>query len=384
MKILHIITRLDKGGSSTNTLLSAIGLAEKGNSVSLLYGDTKNHDEDLLKRALLSGVAIFPESSLVRDIHPVSDLKAFFRIKKFIKGAGYDVVHAHSSKAGLIGRMAARLSGVKAVVYTPHGHVFYAYFSKGLTLLIKLMERLGALFSDRIIGLTQAECEEWISQRVGRREQYLHIPSGIEFDKLEVKEDNTALRKSLNVPQSAKLIGSMGRFVGVKGFEYFIDAAVMQIKKRDDVVFALAGDGKMKELYREKLDKANVLDRFHILPWQETSAEFLNDLDIFVLSSLNEGMGRVLIEAMYLGKPVVATKVGGVPSVLANECGLLVEPGDAGAISGAIDLLMSDPALASEMVQKARYRVLSDYSAQIMVDKLEELYKEILASKSKV
>ena len=144
IRVLHAITRLDRRGSSENTLLSAIGLAERGYSVDLIFGRTENPNLRLLKKAENAGVEFIEEEDLVRDIHPFKDLLAFLDIRYFLKRKDYDIVHTHSSKAGLICRFAARSVGIKNIIYTPHGHVFYGYFGRFLSLLIVFFEAITA------------------------------------------------------------------------------------------------------------------------------------------------------------------------------------------------------------------------------------------------
>lgn len=382
IRVLHAITRLDRGGSSENTLLSAIGLAQRGYIVDILFGQTENANIKLLKEAERCGVDFIEESDLVRDIHPVRDTFAFMNILHFMRDRKYDIVHAHSSKAGLICRAAATLAGVKNVIYTPHGHVFYSYFGKGLTRAVVLTEALASNFTDKMVGLTPAECDEWVKFGVGKKEKYIAIASGIEFHLID--EDLKAgvdLRAELGIPPSGMLFGSVGRFVHVKGYDYFVKAAIEMMKKRDDIYFVLAGDGPDRERYSAMLEDPGMGKRFHIIGWQERPASVINAMDVFVLSSLNEGMGRVLIEAMYLGKPVIATKVGGVPSIVTDETGILIEPASEKAICEAIGRLADDPLRASQMGMKGKARAVASYSAEKMVEDLDALYKELLARK---
>ncbi|MFC1570496.1 glycosyltransferase family 4 protein [Candidatus Omnitrophota bacterium] len=379
IKILHAITRLDRGGSSENTLLSAIGLVEKGYEVTILFGETAEADVPLLKKAEEVGVDFILEEDLVRNIHPVQDMAAFFDILRFLKRNKFDIVHAHSSKAGFICRIAAKLAGIKKIVYTPHGHVFYGYFGRGLTRLILFVEAMTAHITDKIIGLTPAECEEWLSFGVGRKEQYTSIPSGVDFDLVYGHDpDERDLREELGIPKDKPLVGSVGRFVDIKGYEYFIMAAAELAKKRSDVCFILAGDGPLRERYNDMIRAENLQDRFHIIGWQKDIGVLIKALDIFILPSLNEGMGRVLVEAMALGKPVIATKVGGVPSIVSGGAGVAVEPHSSEALSDAIEKALDNPEETREMIEKGREKVLAGYSASEMVDRLDKLYKELL------
>ncbi len=379
IKILHAITRLDRGGSSTNTLLSAMGLAEKGYDVDLLFGRTENVNSALLERVQGSGVCFIKEETLVRHIQPVLDMVSFFKLARLMRRNRYDIVHAHSSKAGLICRIAAKCAGVKGIVYTPHGHVFYGYFGKLLTCIIILVESMAARVTDRIIGLTSAECDDWLRFGIGRKDIYVSIPSGIEFNELEREADEGKdWRAELGISRDNPLIGSIGRFIEIKGYRYFIEAAIEQMKKRDDVHFLLTGDGPLREEYREMIAAARMDKRFHMIPWQENIGAVIDCLDIFVLSSLNEGMGRVLIEAMFLEKPVVATNVGGVSSVVSGGAGFLVASGSAAALSGALDTLLDDREKAREMARKGRDKVVSEYSVQKMINDLDALYRTLI------
>ncbi|MGB2662313.1 MAG: glycosyltransferase family 4 protein [Candidatus Omnitrophota bacterium] len=378
MKVLHAITRLDRGGSSENTLLSAIGLAEKGYEVDLLFGQTQSPSIPLLEKARKAGVNFIEEDDLVRDIHPLRDLVAFIDIFRFIHNGKYDIVHAHSSKAGLICRLAARLAGVKTIIYTPHGHVFYGYFNKMFNRIIIFVESIVSHVTDKIVGLTPAECDEWIGFGIGKKEKYTAIPSGVDFDLMvdEISGERD-IREELGIPPGKTIVGSVGRFVGVKGYEYLIKAAIEEIKKRNDIYFVLAGDGPLYQEYKEMISSEGAGERFHIIGWQENTGAVIKALDIFVLSSLNEGMGRVLAEAMFLEKPVIATRVGGVPSVVAGNAGLLVEPASSSAIERAIDVFMEDPAKARAMARKGREKALAEYSAEKMVHDLDMLYKKL-------
>ncbi|MBD3295856.1 MAG: glycosyltransferase [Candidatus Omnitrophica bacterium] len=380
IKILHAITRLDRGGSSENTLLSCIGLAERGYKVDLLFGRTADPDIDLMKRARTAGVNFIEEEDLIRDIHPVKDLSAFFDIVGFIRRENYDIVHAHSSKAGFICRVAAKIAGAGKIVYTPHGHVFYGYFGKIMTRMVVFVESLLSRITDSIIGLTQAECEEWISYGVGREDQYTSIPSGVDFARFKhAGRMVRGVREEFGIPGEALLVVSMGRFVEVKGFRFFINAAVDQVRKRDDVFFLLAGEGPLRPVYKALINNAGASDRIKLVRWQEETADILGDADIFVLPSLNEGMGRVVVEAMYFKKPVIATRVGGVPSLVGDDAGILVPPASEKDISSALDILFSEPKKRKDMGDAGRKRVLEGFSCDRMISELDRLYSRLTA-----
>lgn len=379
IRILHVITRLDKGGSSENTLLSAIGLAEKGYRVDILFGETKDADLRLLQKAEKAGVEFIEEEDLVRDIRPFKDISAFFDILRFLRDVNYDIVHTHSSKAGFIARYAAKFAGVKKIIYTPHGHVFYGYFGKPLTRMVMFAEAMASHVTDKIVGLTPAECEEWIAFGIGKKEQYTVIPSGVDFG---LMDEGILLgrdfKEELGIPKDKVLIGSVGHFVPIKGYEYFIKAAIALAKEKDDVFFLLAGNGPLHHKYREMIDEAGMGNRFHLIGWQINTWDIIKTFDIFVLPSLNEGMGRGIVEALYLSKPVITTRVGGVPSIVSEGAGILVEPASEKALLEAMKKVLDDPEESRKMAKKGRDRVTSGYSSIEMVDKLDKLYKKLL------
>jgi glycosyltransferase involved in cell wall biosynthesis len=378
-KILHAITRLDKGGSSSNTLLSAVGLVGKGYKVDLLYGKTNNPDEALLDKARSAGVNFIEEKTLLRDIHPVRDIQALLRVFRLLKKGKYDILHAHTSKAGLICRLAGKMAGIKHLVYTPHGHVFYGYFNNWKTRAVIFIEAMLAHLTDRIIGLTPAECEQWRGFGVGKDYQYVFVPSGIDFSYFErPRTGGNGIRNQLDIPTGKKIIGSAGRFVKVKGYEFFIAAAVSVLDKRDDAVFILAGSGEQEKKYKKMIKSSGHTDKFFIIPWQDNPVDLIRAMDIFVLPSINEGMGRVLAEAMYLEKAVIATNVGGVPGLVSKNEGILVPSGSASFLADAMEKLLDAPAMAMEFGKKAKNRVLEQYSCDTMIDKLDMIYSEFL------
>jgi glycosyltransferase involved in cell wall biosynthesis len=379
IKVLHAITRLDRGGSSENTLLSAIGLVEKGYEVDILFGRTEDVEVSLLSRASKCGVGFIEEEDLVRNIHPLKDISAFWDIYRFMRDNKYDIVHAHSSKAGILCRLASKMAGTKKIVYTPHGHVFYGYFGHALTRCVILAERMAARFTDRIVGLTRAECDEWLRFGIGTTGQYAVIPSGLDFSAMQTgKHSGRDFKQEMGISSASTVIGSVGRFVEIKGYEYLIKAASELVKERDDLHFMIAGDGPLKNKYKEMIVSHGLEKKFHIVGWQENIYEIIRSMDIFVLPSLNEGMGRVLIQAMLLGVPVVATNVGGVPSVIAGGAGVSVQPASSGAIARAVREILEDPVRLARMIEKARERVIIGYSSRAMVEKLDRLYRELL------
>lgn len=377
VRILHVITRLDRGGSALSTLQTAAGLSPRFRQ-RLVYGRTREFPR--LDPELLRHLDLVELPQLVREPAPVKDLVALVKLYRLIRGSRVDLVHTHTSKAGILGRLAARLAGVRRVVHTPHGHYFVGgYAGRALTRLFVRLERWAARFTDRIVGLTEQEIRDHVARGIGRPEQFVVIPSGVALPAFEkTAGDARGLRAALGLPGSATVVGSVGRFEPVKGHHYLLEAVARLARRCPDLHVAFVGDGELLPELRRAAEHAGLAGRAHFLGWREDVPAVLHTFDLFVLPSLNEGMGRALVEAMAAGLPIVASEVGGVPEVLAGgAAGVLVPPADAGALARAIETLLGDPALRARLGAAARDRA-GQYTAEASLRKLEALYDELL------
>lgn len=377
-KILHIITRLDRGGSAENTLLTVIGLAEAGYEVTLVSGPSTKPVRRLMDKANNVGVGLIVIEDLVRQINPAKDLKALFAIYRLIKKGNYGIVHTHSSKAGIVGRFAAYLARTPHLVHTPHGHIFYGYYNKATTKFFIFLERIAARFSDKIIALTPYEVEEYLEFQIAGLKKFTVIHSGVELtDYQDIKPLNAEIRAALNIPKNSPVIGSVGRLEEVKGYKYFIMAASLIIKQVPDAYFLLVGDGRLRaELSRQCAD-LGLSSRFIFTGWRDDTPQLMSAMDIFVLSSLNEGMGKVLVEAMLLEKPIIATRVGGVPGLIKDaRNGMLIPPKDPSVLAAAVIELLNDRSKARDLGHCAA-KEAGQYSARNMVEKIVNLYQEL-------
>ncbi len=378
-KVLHIITRLDKGGSSENTLLTASGLDKERFDVTLVFGKTKDPDGQVRRALSDNGINYRVVPRLVRQLDPWSDLTAFLRLYAIIKRGDFDIVHTHTSKAGILGRWAAKLAGVKVIIHTPHGHIFYGYFGPVRNWLFIMLERFTAHITDRIITLTQRGKDEHVKFGISKADKFVSIYSGVELEKfINSNYDPAQARESLGIPPNGPVIGTITRLEPVKGNMYFIEAIPQVIKIFPDLKVIITGDGAQKRAMENKIKELS-LSRNVILRGATNDAPgALSALDIFVLPSLNEGMGRCLLEAMALSKPIIATDVGGVSEIVENGVnGILVPPKDPDALAQAIISLLGNKARAGEMGKSGKGKLNRFFSAQAMVEKIEALYEEL-------
>lgn len=378
MRILHLITRLDRGGSATNTLLTVAGLPSPFGQ-SLIYGRTVEFPQ--LARRLQRQVDMAEIPQLVRSPSPLKDLVAFLKIYRLLRRERFDLVHTHTSKAGIVGRIAARLAGVPYIVHTPHGQAFNGYAGWVLTAFFVFLERWTATFTDRIIGLTDQEIRDNLERRIGEPRQFVNIPSGIDLRRFDRSEGDPANAKaSLGLSPTARLIGSVGRLDPVKGHTYLLDAFADLAPCFPDLYLALVGDGELLTDLRSRTEHAGLTDRVLFLGWREDIPSLLHAFDLFVFPSLSEGMGRALVEAMAAGLPIVATNV--CSEVLGDgEAGYLVEAASAPSLASGIEKLLVDPELRSRLAEAARRRA-RNYSVETMLQKIEAVYQDVLANKN--
>ncbi len=383
IKVLHIITRLDRGGSSENTLLTAVGLRERGYEVVVVAGPGTGHRAPTERKAHSCGVEIKGLAELVREISPLKDIFAFIKLFFLIRRGRYQIVHTHSSKGGILGRWAAWLAGAPIIIHTPHGHVFYGYFGPLLSRVFLWLEWASARMTRKIISLTDLERDEHVRFGVGRREQFVTIASGVELGRFTSVGQEEALRakEELALPSHAPLIGSVGRLEPIKGYRYFLEAAALVLRSYPEAYFLLAGDGRERSELSDRAQALGIGERFCLLGWRDDVPSLLKAMDLFVIPSLNEGMGRSAVEAMAAGLPVVASRVGSLPEVVAHgDTGLLVPPADPEALASAILSLLKDPRGRRAMGERARAAV-DPYSVEIMVERIEALYRELLREK---
>ena len=388
-KILHIITRLDMGGSAQNTLLTCDKLAHKYEMV-LLHGlAQESHMTDSEKEAVeaqresarIKGVRILAVDSLVRRISPASDILALYDLLRIILKVKPDLVHTHTSKAGILGRLAARIARVPFIVHTPHGHVFFGYFGPVRSRVYLWLEKIFERLSDKIVALTEGEIRDYTALNVYPKDKLATIHSGVDIEKFkQISVSALEKKRSLGLPQTGLVVGFIGWLLPIKGPMYLLKAMEDVWQDHDDVSLVFIGKGDLDVALRAEALKAGANGRVTFLGWHNDIDEIMPIFDIFVLPSLNEGMGRVLVEAMAAGKPVVASRVGGIPDLVRHgETGYLVPPGDVSALAHGIKKLLADPQKAKAMGAKGQNHC-RQFSLESMIEKIDHLYTEITQS----
>jgi len=387
VKVMHIITRLDKGGSAQNTLLTCRGLSKKYEMV-LVHGlsfesrmteQEKESVDQGIKEVAERGVRVIAIPSLVRRISPLQDLKALFYLWRLLIREKPSMVHTHTSKGGILGRLAAKLAGVPVIIHTPHGHVFYGHFGPLVSKFFLLTERLMARITDQMVALTETEKNDYVALSDFSPQKIATIHSGVDVDQYMNVHVNIAEKKrELGLNSKSFVVGTVGWLLPIKGPLHLLKAMSNVWERHPETSLIFVGKGDLEKGLKEEARRMGVSEKVIFLGWRDDIPEIMQTIDIFVLPSLNEGMGRVLVEAMAAGKPVVASRVGGILDLVKEgQNGFLAEPGDEKGLAIAIENLLEDKNMRDEMGKRGR-EMAQDFSVKKMVEKIDVLYERSL------
>ena len=384
MKVCHFITRLIVGGAQENTFLSARGLVEAGHECVLLTGPSEGREGQLLDKMKNPGIEIVESPLFVREISPLTDLRALFYLRDFLRERKFDVIHTHSSKAGILGRIAGRMAGVPMVVHTIHGLAFGPYESRLKNLIYINAERYAATKCARIYAVAQAMIDQCLAEKIGRPEQYKVVYSGMELDRFLEAEKDDSLRRALGIPENRKVVGAIARLFPRKGYEDFFPIAANIVRELPDTHFLILGDGPKRyeyEAWTESLGIRGHVTFAGLVPPDEV-ARYIAQMDIAAHFSLKEGLPRVAVQALAEGKPVIAYHLDGTPEVVINgKTGFTVEPQNRQAATEALLHLLKNPSEAAEMGVRGRELVRKKFPWKTMSDILIGEYETFLAGK---
>lgn len=379
-KIAQVITRMDWAGAPDIARLICEG-SDSDYDWKLIIG--KSRDLTPVNRDLLEKYKnnIIELPGLRRDINLFWDVFALFKLYCVFKKEKFDLVQLNTVKAGFLGRIAAKAAGVKKVVYMPHGHVFYGYFGRSLNFIILVLERFAAGFCDKIIVLTKLEKNDFVLRRIKQEKDIEEVCSGLEIDILDKVGPGVRdrLRDSWGIGSSGRVVGMVSRLEAVKGPVYFVKAAALIVKDFPEARFIVAGEGSLKN-YLEKLSRdLGLKEKIIFLGWRDDPLEIISSLDILAQPSLNEAVGRVLLEAQALGVAVVASKTGGIPEIVKDKItGLLVDPADERDLAEGLTVLLKNDTLRKAMALSGKDWARDNFNSKKMVEKINDIYRRLL------
>ena len=376
IKVLHIVTRLDEGGLADTVIKLCEGLQQKGFHIVCIAGATHYPHPEYLAAKDRKKLKIIKIKQLIRSISPVNDFISLYKLLKIIKHEKPDIVHTHSSKAGILGRLAAAILSVPVIIHSPHGHIFYGYFSRVVTLIFMIIERLLAKITYRVTTLTNLGLEDHVKLRIAEKKKFCVLPCGIQWPIVKPDAEKIlSLKKEFGINRE-KVVGWVGRLVPIKNCELLLKAAQIRLEnKKYDIKYLIIGDGEERVNLENFVKKANLGNSVRFLGNRNDIINLMHIFDLFVLTSNNEGLGRVILEAMSCGIPVIATKVGGVPEIITDKKnGLLIPPNSPVRLSNTINRLLANYNEAKEFGKKG-IETAQYYSFDNMINRTAELYK---------
>ena len=376
--VCHLITRLELGGAQQNTLYTVAHLAEPFRPV-LLAGPGGILDDE----ARRSGIPIRFVPSLVRPIRPWKDARALLEITRVLREIRPRLVHTHSSKAGILGRLAARRAGVPLVVHTIHGWGFHERQPAALRRLLVVAERYAARGTDRFIAVSRAALDQGERLGIVPPGRGLVIRSGIDISAFAGAGAARAggggrdLRREIGLPESAPIAGMVACLKPQKAPIDFVEVAARVSRRIPQAHFVLVGDGDLREEVIERAAALGLSDRIHLLGWRRDVPRVMAALDVLVLTSRWEGLPRVVPEAIACGVPVVATLVDGTAEILRDgDNALACAAGDVDGLAERVTRLLAEPGPGRALAERAR-RLLPEFEIDAMVRAQESLYASL-------
>jgi glycosyltransferase involved in cell wall biosynthesis len=378
--VLHIITRLIVGGAQENTLYTADRLDPRRYRVEVVCGPQTGSEGSLIEEARAQGISLTIMPDLLRQVSPLHDFKAIIALSRLIRHGGYKIVHTHSSKAGILGRLAARLAGAPVIVHTVHGWSFHDYMPPIARRIYILLERWVARFSDAIVVVTQKDIEKGLNAGIGHRGQYHLIRSAIPLDEFDPRlADGIPIRRQLVLPLDAVVVGTIGRFSAQKNPLDWIRVASLIGSARPQVRFLLVGDGPMRPQVEAAIKQSNLAERVVLTGLRRDAPQLLAAMDVFLLTSLWEGLPRTIPEAQAMGLPVVANRADGTTEAVQDGLsGYLCSPGDLDSIAERVITLVDQPVLRDEMGRRGRSAALAEFDLSKMLEGIDQLYQQLL------
>ncbi|MCG3180316.1 MAG: putative glycosyltransferase EpsD [Phycisphaerae bacterium] len=382
MLICHVITRFIVGGAQENTLLTCDYLQRQGHDVVLLTGPAEGAEGSMLERAREGSFRVEVVDGLQRSINPLRDLSAYRRLRSRLRRMRPDIVHTHSSKAGVIGRLAARDAGVPHIVHTIHGLPFNRLQSPYVNALYVRLEHHVAQFTDVMLAVADAMIEQAVAAGIGPRWLFHTVYSGMQTQPyLNAADHRDAMRAKLGFGPRDVVIGTISRLSPGKGHPSLVDAMLPLASTPGTLKFLWVGDGPLRPMLEDRLSRLGLADRVTLVGLAPTEdiPEYLSAMDVLVHPSYWEGLPRTLPQALLAGLPVVSFDIDGAREVVRNgENGFLIRPGDVERLTWAIETLYSTPGLREKMGMRFREQLADQFDAERMGERIQQVYRDLV------
>jgi glycosyltransferase involved in cell wall biosynthesis len=382
MRIVHVITRLIIGGAQENTLLTVDELHHRyHDEVTLITGPAEGPEGDLFDRAAQRNLSVELMPELVRPIRPWVDQKAYWRLRAAFRRLRPEVVHTHSSKAGILGRAAAWHERVPAVVHTIHGMPFGPFETPMKNRIYISLEKWAARRAHAIVSVCDAMTKQALAAGVGRPGQFQTVYSGMDADSfLQPARSREQVRSELGLAEDDVAFATVARLFELKGHGDIVAVARDVLASNPKVKFVWIGDGILRDRLVADLERLGIRGSFILtgLVSPDRIPGMLNAVDAVIHPSLREGLARVLPQALLVGRPVISYDIDGAGEVVIPETGILLAPRDLAGLTRAILELASNPAARAAMGREGRRRFAEQFRHETMARELRSLYERLL------
>jgi glycosyltransferase involved in cell wall biosynthesis len=383
MRIAHVITRMIVGGAQENTLLCCKDAVRiYGDEAVLITGPSPGPEGELLEREEYQDIPVRLLGSLRRSINPWHDIRGYREIKNCLREYRPDVVHTHSAKAGILGRLAAWSLGIPAIVHTVHGAPFHAFQPAATRTVYRWCETYAAKRCHRMVSVADAMTDQLVAAGVAHRGKFLTIYSGMDVEPLlRANESRAATRAELGFDDSHIVVGKIARLFDLKGHQFVIEAAEQVVQACPNVRFLFVGDGILRQDLERQIAAAGLTDHFRFTGLVDPAriAALIGSIDMLVHASLREGLARALPQALIAGKPVISYDVDGAREVvIPDQTGFLLPPRSVNPMADAIIDLAGNSSKRRQFGQTGRDRFADRFRHEEMARQLRELYVSIL------
>ncbi len=381
MRVTHVITRLVVGGAQENTIASVLGLRDlPGLNVDLISGPTTGPEGSLESKFDTAPTALTIVPQLVRPVHPWNDLIALRQLTRLFRQRKPGIVHTHSGKAGVLGRLAAAKANVPVIIHTIHGPSFGSFQGRLANWLFRSAERRAARVTTHFVTVADAMRDQYLAAGIGKPEQYTRIFSGFDLKPFLVATNDPTLRARYGLKPDDLVIGKIARLFKLKGHDTLFAIAPQLIQACPNLKFLLVGDGEWRGRLETMARQSGLQDRFIFtgLVAPDQIPSLLGIMDVLVHLSEREGLARALPQALAAGKPVVAFDCDGAREVCKDgETGFLIRPGHLNGLTERLVLLARNPTLRAELADRGRTFVQANFAVEQMVEQLRRLYLKL-------
>lgn len=377
IKVCYIITKLELGGAQKVALYTAEHINKNNFQEFLITGKGGILDEEAASK-----FRIYQLKNFVREVSPIKDLKTLYHIYIVLKREKPDIVHTHSSKAGILGRLAAKIAGVKTIVHTIHGYGFNETQKWYVKYLYIYIEKFWAFFTNKLIAVSKEDIKKGIKYKIAKENKFELIRAGIDTNYYKNYIPSPEFKKQFKKNSDTKIVSTIGPFKPQKNLKDFIKAASIVLKKNKNIIFLIIGDGEQRKELETLISNLNLINNIFLLGWRNDIPEILTSSDLFVMTSLWEGLPCTILEAMCCSKPVIANSVDGVKEIIQEaKTGFLVKPYDFKYTADKITYLLDHPELLKKMGINAKNSIGQEYDINYTVTQHEKLYKSLYALK---